>query len=173
MFAYPLRAAALGVVAVIGLSACTTPYGYGGVSVGNGYYDPYNSGYGYGGGYPAYGYGYGYDTGYPGYGYGAGYAPYYGWNDGFYYPGTGYYVYDQYRRPHRWSDEQRHYWEARRAHARDRHGKTLPQIIRENWGDFDRNDGAQAGNQVDRSRIEAEREGRRVRVERSANQVER
>ena len=38
--------------------------------------------------------------GYGGYGYG---SPYYGWNDGFYYPGTGYYVYDRDRRPHRWT----------------------------------------------------------------------
>ena len=68
------------------------------------------SGYGYGAGYGA-GYpGYGYGAGYPGYGYG--YAPYWGWYDDFYYPGTGYYVYDSYRRPHRWTDAQRRYWEA-------------------------------------------------------------
>src|SRR5687767_10969769 len=100
MFAYPLRAAALTVAAAIGLSACTTPYGYGysGVSVG------YGSGYS-----PYYGYGYGY----PRYGYsrlGYGYSPYWGWYDSFYYPGTGYYVYDRYRRPHRWSDSHRRYW---------------------------------------------------------------
>ena len=43
MFAYPIRAAALTLAAAIGLSACTTPYGYSGVSVGYGnagYYDP-------------------------------------------------------------------------------------------------------------------------------------
>src|SRR5688500_13867862 len=86
MFAFPLRTAALTVAAAIGLSACATPYGYGGVSVGSGY------GYGYGGGYndyydPYYSYGYN-DPRYSR-------SSYYGWNDGFYYPGTGYYVYDR------------------------------------------------------------------------------
>src|SRR4030095_3710065 len=105
MFAYPLRTAALALSAIVGLSACTTPYGYSGVSVGvgNGYYDPSYSGYGYGAGY-----GYGY----PGYGYA--YAPYGGWYDAFSYPGTGYYVYDVYRQPHRWTDAQQRYWSERR-----------------------------------------------------------
>ena len=40
-----------------------------------------------------------YDRRYGGYGYGYG-SPYYGWYDNYYYPGTGYYVYDTYRRPH-------------------------------------------------------------------------
>jgi hypothetical protein len=172
MFAYPLRTAALAAAALIGLSACTTPYGYGGVSVGNSYgYDPYYGGYGYGAGYPAYGYGYP-DYGY-GYGYGSGYAPYWGWNDGFYYPGTGYYVYDRYRRPYRWTDAQRRYWEARRARIQNGSNKSLPQIIRENWGDFDRKGGAVVTNRVDSRQIDAVRDGRPVRVERNTTRTER
>jgi hypothetical protein len=132
MFAYPLRTAALAVAAAVGLSACTTGYGYNGVSVGvsSGYYDPYYSGYGYGGygyGYPRYGYGYGY-----------GINPYWGWYDGFYYPGTGFYIYDRYRRKHRWSDHHRRYWTDRRERAVRSSTTTQPVVIRENWGDFSR-----------------------------------
>ncbi|WP_294233994.1 hypothetical protein [uncultured Sphingomonas sp.] len=80
---------------VMALGGCTDGYGYSGVSVGAGY----------GGGYA---------PGYYGYGGGYGYAPsYFGWYDNFYYPGTGVYVYDAYRRPYRWSDTQRAYWEGR------------------------------------------------------------
>jgi hypothetical protein len=105
MYASRLRIAALAAVAAAGLAACTTPYGYGGVSmgVGNGYYGSSYGGYGYG--YPDYGYG-GY--GYPASGYG--YAPYSGWYNDFYYPGTGYYVYDRDHHRHRWTDDQRRYW---------------------------------------------------------------
>lgn len=131
MFAYPLRTAGLAIAAAVGLSACTTPYGYGynGVSVGigSGYYDPY--------------YSYGYDI--PVYRYGAGY-PYYGWYDGFYYPGTGYYVYDRYRRPHRWSDRHRRYWEQRRE-------RSLADGFRNiatNWNEFDRSGATSTVRQV-------------------------
>ena len=120
----------------IGLSACTTPYGYNGVSVGvgnGGYYDDYYGGYGYGG-YPRYGYGYG--AGYPAMATAMA-QPYWGWYDDFYYPGTGYYVYDRYRRPHRWTDAQRRYWEARRERAVAQH-YSKPVVIRENWNDFKR-----------------------------------
>jgi hypothetical protein len=85
--------------------------GYGGLGVGlaygNGYY---GNGY-YGAGYGPYG-GYG---AYPGY-YGD-QSAYYGWYDNYYYPGTGSYVYDSYRRPHTWSDRQRTYWSTRRQSA--------------------------------------------------------
>jgi hypothetical protein len=40
--------------------------------------------------------------------------PYCGWYDGFFYPGTGIYVYDHDRRPHVWSDGQQNYWSGRR-----------------------------------------------------------
>ena len=70
------------------------------------------------------------DYGYPtsrvsvGVGYG---APYYGWYDGFYYPGTGYYIYDRRGTRHRWSTRYRDYWIARRP--RDRR-------YYDNWGSY-------------------------------------
>src|SRR5262245_741367 len=162
MYAFRLRAAAVALVAGVGLAACTTPYGYNGVSVGignAGYYDPYYGGYGYGG-YPAYGAGYGYGAGYPGYGYG--FAPYWGWYDNFYYPGTGYYVYDIYRQPHRWTDAQRRYWIARRDRAVSTGTSSQPVVVRENWNDFDRSRVRERSSRVER-RIE-----RPARVERPA-----
>jgi hypothetical protein len=74
-------------------------------------------GYGYGGVSAGYGSGY-YDDGY------------YGWYGDYYYPGTGYYVYDRDRRPHRWNDGQRRYWEGRRGHRGNRGD------IRDNWQGF-------------------------------------
>lgn len=130
MFAYPLRTTALALAAVIGLSACTSPYGYSGVSlgVGNaGYYDPYYGGYGYGG----YG-GYGYP------GYNLAYAPYWGWYDDFYYPGTGIYVYDRHHHRHHWTDAQRRYWQSRRDRAVATGTTSNPVVVRENWNDFNR-----------------------------------
>ena len=133
MFAFPLRTAALTVAAAIGLSACATPYGYGGVSVGSGY--GYGSGYGSGYYDPYYSYGSGYGYGYNDSRYSR--SSYYGWNDGFYYPGTGYYVYDRNRRPHRWTDAQRRYWSdrVRTFYLADRGDR--PEL-RENWRDFRR-----------------------------------
>lgn len=94
---------------------------YGGIGLGYG--DPYAGYYGsqYGG-YGGYGYnsgyaGYGYNSGYGSpYGYGAGYgygSPYYGWYDGYYYPGSGTYVYGRDGRRHAWSDSHRTYWQGR------------------------------------------------------------
>jgi hypothetical protein len=167
---------------MIGLSGCAYNGLYSGVSVGvgnGGYYDPY---------YDAYGYGYG--AGYSRYGYGYGFDPYWGWNDGFYYPGTGYYVYDRYRRAHRWTDAQRRHWEQRRQ-------QTLASGFRNiatNWTDFDRSSATtqrvrsvDSPVQVERSierqgrierggerqgRIERIIENRRVRAERQASQAE-
>jgi hypothetical protein len=96
-----LRTAVLLVAAGLGLSACGYDrygYGYGGLSVGYGsagYCDPY------------------WDDCY--YGRGGGYDPWYGWYGDYYYPGFGIYVYDRYRRPHRWNDDHRRYWEGRRS----------------------------------------------------------
>jgi hypothetical protein len=138
MSMFNLKTAALAIFAGVGLSGCAYgPYGGLGVGVGygNGYNDPYyNSGGYYGSGY---GYGYPYGAGY-GYPYGSGYGypyggSYYGWNNGYYYPGTGYYVYDSYRRPHRWSDAQRRYWERQRSVATSTGG--VSRVI-ENWADF-------------------------------------
>ena len=121
-----LRSAALAVTAAIGLSGCTTYGMYGspyGASIGYGNYDPYYDGYGYG--YSPYGYSrYGYNSGYYG-------SPYWGWYDNFYYPGSGYYVYDQYRRPHRWSDSQRDYWLQRQKAA-----GVIAKALKPNWNDF-------------------------------------
>ena len=142
MSMFNLKTAALAIVAGVGLSGCAYgPYGGLGVGVGygnsNSYYDPYyNSGGYYGAGYGSpYGSGYGYGYGYPygsGYGYPYG-SSYYGWNNGYYYPGTGYYVYDRNRRPHRWTDAQRRYWEQQRGVATSSGG--VSRVI-ENWADF-------------------------------------
>ena len=189
MFAYPLRTAALTICAAVGLAGCMGPYGYGGVSAGagNGYY---GSGYGYGAGYPGYGYG----AGYPGYASGYGFDPYWGWNDGYYYPGTGYYVYDRDQRRHSLTAAQRRYWELRRQRALSS-GKQI--VIRDNWGDFanhiDGGDRTQAttaspaqvqtrrvirSSQVERSKVRAERRSARaeqskVRAERSSERAQR
>lgn len=115
------RIGLIGLVLGVGLgtAACTDGYGFSGLSVG------YGSGGYYGDGYDT-GYGYGYDSAYG--------SPYYGWYDDFYYPGTGVYVYDQYRRPYRWNDGQRRYWEGRRNNWRgDRN-------YRNDWNGFQRND---------------------------------
>ncbi len=171
MFAYPLRTAALAAVAA---SACRAAaynglYSGVGVGVGNGYYDPY-----YGSGY-----GYGYGAGYPGYGYGSGFNSYWGWNDGFYYPGTGYYVYDRYRRAASLDrcaapllERPRRERSAQRADSAE---------IATNWSDFDGNrDGTrQIQRSVDspvRVRSSVERPvkvERSQRVERSSTRSER
>lgn len=81
-------------LSALALGGCTyDDYGYGGVNVG-------------------YGTGYYYDD----YAYGP-YAPY-GWYDGYYYPGSGYWLYDRGGVRHRWSDRQRYYWEQRRQNGR-------------------------------------------------------
>lgn len=113
-----LRNLALVAVGAVSLAGCAGvgPYYGASVGLGNGYNDPYyNNGYspygsygGYGG-YGSYGSPYGYNSAY---GYG---APSGGWYQGYYYPGTGAYVYDQQRRRVRLSDSQRRYWERQRA----------------------------------------------------------
>ena len=146
MRALNLRTAAIALVAGIGLGGCATPFG--GVSVGygdRGYYDPYYGGYGYG--YSPYGYSrYGYSPyGYSRYGYspyGYGYSPYWGWNNGYYYPGTGYYVYDRYRRPRVWTDAERQYWTERANSS----GTTTTRRLLDNWADF--SSGGQTGSQT-------------------------
>lgn len=92
--------AGLLVAAGIGLSACASDGYYGGMYGGGGYYsDAYYS------------------------------QPYYGWYDDYYYPGTGYYVYDSNRRPHRWDSRQRAYWQHRgQNYHGDRH---------DNWDRWD------------------------------------
>ncbi|HAF42675.1 MAG TPA: peptidase [Sphingobium sp.] len=111
--------AVMGLAGALALGGCAYDdgYGYGGVSVGSGYY---------GGGY--------YDPYYsPGY-----YPGGYGWYDGFYYPGNGYYVYDRGGRRHRWNDGQRRYWEGRRAERRDDRWQGRDRDGRRDWRGNDR-----------------------------------
>jgi hypothetical protein len=140
-----MRISFIAATAVAGLSLGGCAYGglydgYGsGVSLGVGYgnygYGNYGYPYSYGYGYPSsygYPYGYGYsrwsDPFYGGYG-----SPYWGWNDGFYYPGTGIYVYDRFRRPFVWTDRQRAYWIVQRQRALSSRPKMT---VRENWSGF-------------------------------------
>ena len=95
-----LRNALILLGATAGLSGCVGMYPGMSVGYGNGgYYDPY--------GYGGYG---GYGSSYYGSGYG---SPYYGWYDDYYYPGTGYWVYDRYGSRRQWTDAQRRYWNSR------------------------------------------------------------
>jgi hypothetical protein len=111
----------------------------GALALGGCAYDEFGMGLGYGGYYGDYGYSgpwYG-DYGYAGpwygdYGYG---APYFGWYDDFYYPGSGIYVYDSYRRPHRWDDRQQTYWMSRQQSWTSRTGTST---TRQNWSGFSR-----------------------------------
>ena len=131
MFARPVRTALIMFAASAGLAGCANLGSYGGVSVGYGSpygygYDPYYYGSRYG-----YGYGYGGPYGYmPAY-WGA-HNSYYGWYGNYYYPGTGFYVYDRIGKRHRWSDAQRRYWQSRIAAIKDR------RQVRENWSEFRR-----------------------------------
>ena len=109
--------------------------GYGSPYYGYGYGSPYYGGYG---GYSSYGYGSPYGLSY-GLGYGSYYggygSPYYGWYDNYYSPGTGYYVYDSYRRPHTMTTTQRQYW-SRRSPALRTTTTTRTQV-RPNWSTFE------------------------------------
>jgi hypothetical protein len=109
----------------------------GSLALGGCAYGDLGLGVGYGGGYGDYGYGYG--SPYYGYGYGspyygAGYGSY-GWYDNYYYPGTGYYVYDSYRRPHVWNDRQRTYWISH-GHAIRTSGNVTTVRTTPNWSGF-------------------------------------
>ena len=118
MFLKRLGLASLVIGLGIGAAGCTDGYGYSGVNVG------YASGYGYDDDY----YDGGFGNGYYGAGYGGLGASPFGWYGDYYYPGAGIYVYDRYRRPYRWNDGQRRYWERNRgAYRGDR-----------NWNGFDR-----------------------------------
>ena len=120
----PLPNLAIILAAGTTLGACSYGYGgygggYGGVSVGvssGGYYDPYYDDWGY------------YRS-----------NPYWGWYDNYYYPGVGIYVYDRYRRPHRWTDSHQRYWTSRQSYWRGRDDfRQSRREMRENWRDFRR-----------------------------------
>jgi hypothetical protein len=121
MFLPRIRTAMLALAGGLSLGACAYDdgYSYGGLSVGYGSagYDDYF-----------------YDDYYHG---GLGYSPsYFGWYNGFYYPGTGIYVYDQYRRPHRWNDSHRRYWSERQRTFRGYDNRAERRELRDNWRDF-------------------------------------
>jgi hypothetical protein len=95
--------------AAAALTGCTDGYGYSGVGVG------YASNL------------------YDGYAYSAGY----GWYGDYYYPGSGVFVYDQYRRPYRWNAAQQRYWQNRAFAGRGgREYREDRREVRENWRDF-------------------------------------
>src|SRR5688500_14324895 len=98
------------------------------------------------GGCSTYGdYGYGHSSVSIGYGHGGYYDPYYtqyasnpywGWYGDYYYPGSGIYVYDSYRRPYRWDDRQRIYWTQRRNYWQGRGDyREDRREFRDNWQD--------------------------------------
>lgn len=107
-----LAIAAASALALAGCSSYGGGRGYGGVSIGtaDGYYDRGGYGNGYGNGY-----------------YG---DPYYGWYDNYYYPGTGYYVYNRAGKRYAWNGAQQRYWQARRAAWRGQYH------ARENWSGY-------------------------------------
>jgi hypothetical protein len=106
---------------------------YGDLGYGSGYY----GGYGYGG--PSFSVGLSsgyYSPYYGGHGYGYGYGSPFGWYDDFYYPGTGVYVYDTYRRPHVMTSRQRTYWSSRSPSSRNHNASSA----RANWSGFNHRD---------------------------------
>ena len=120
MRASRLGAAATALAAGLALSACETygdGYGYSEVAVGYGYPNAYVEPY--------------YD---PAWGYYAA-NPYWGWYGGYYYPGTGIYIYDRHRRPRVWNDRYRRYWSDRQGYWRGR-PDWRGREFRDNWGDF-------------------------------------
>jgi hypothetical protein len=95
--------------------------GYGS-AYGGGYYDPYYDDRYYG------------RSRYGSYG-GYGYSPYYGWNNGFIIRHRLLRL-RQYRRPYRWNDNQRRYWEDRRRTFRGYDNRADRRELRENWQEF-------------------------------------
>jgi hypothetical protein len=123
MFSRRFRAATLALGATLGLAACST-YGDNG--------DGYRSAGYYRGGYALS------DGG-----------PFYGWYDNFYYPGSGYYLYDRGGRRHAMNHSQRQHWLNRARSPEDR------QQIRQNYRQF------RADRQGDRTQFQAERRANR------------
>lgn len=127
MFNSRFRGALVALAASAGLAGCTSYGPYGGSSVGVGV--SYGSGYG---GYGGYGYGSPY-----GYGYGSPYYasyPYYGWYDGFYYPGAGYWLYDPWGHRHPITKRQSDYWRNMLEKFREARGNVE---LKENFSGFE------------------------------------
>ena len=124
MLNHRIRGALVALAASAGLTACASYGPYGGSSVG--------VGVSYGGGYGGYGYGSPY-----GYGYGSPYYasyPYYGWYDGFYYPGAGYWLYDPWGYRHPITERQSDYWRNLLKKFRDARGNAE---LKENFSGFE------------------------------------
>ena len=124
MFNSRFRGALVALAASAGLAACTSygPYGGSSVGVGVSYGSPYG-GYGYGSPY--------------GYGYGSPYYasyPYYGWYDGFYYPGAGYWLYDPWGRRYPITKRHSDYWSNVLKKFREARGTTE---LKENFSGFE------------------------------------
>jgi hypothetical protein len=144
---------------------------YGDLGMGLGYGGGYGGYGGYGGGYSSYGYGSPYGGGYYGggygnpYGYGSAYgyggsgygSPYYGWYNNYYYPGTGAYVYDSYRRPYSWNGTQQSYWSARRPAMTGTTATT--RTVSPNWSTFNNR---RAGNASARDQRRAQAQQQRT-----------
>jgi hypothetical protein len=161
-----IRSALVILAASAGLAGCTTLGPYGGVGVGVG------SGYG------SYG-GYGYDPYYAGYGYGSGYGynPY-GWYNGYYYPGSGYWVYDRDKNRRPLTAAERAYWNERiKERMRERrglNGATSTAAVKENWTGFDRptNTTTTATGTVDRNQARAQMRQRALEQRAQRQQVQ-
>jgi hypothetical protein len=86
-------------LAALSLGACATDGAYAGGGVGLGYndayYDPSTC----------------WNTGFSDFGFA---GPYCGWYDGYFYPGSGIYVYGRDRQPHIWSNPQMSHWTGQR-----------------------------------------------------------
>jgi hypothetical protein len=93
--------------------------------------------------------GYGYGGSYYGSSVGLSYGPSYGWYDDFYYPGSGYYIYDRGGRRHAMNQQQRRYWLNRARTPEDR------RQIRQNYRAF------RTDRQGDRAQFQAERRANR------------
>jgi hypothetical protein len=112
---------------------------------------------------------YPYDYGYGGVGYSAAWGdPYWGWYGDYYYPGTGYYVYDSYRRPYAMTTTQRQYWSSRSPALRTT--STTRTTMKPNWGAFNQRQTARADRQTARADRQAARSERQTtRRERRRN----
>lgn len=163
------RSALVILAASAGLAGCTNLGPYGGVGVG------VSSGYG---GYGNYGYGgYGYDPYYAGYGYGSPYGyDHYGWYNGYYYPGSGYWVYDRKKNRRPLTAAERAYWNERiKERMRDRrglNGTTSTAAASENWTGFDRPATTTATGTVDRNQARAQLRQRALEQRAARQQVQ-
>lgn len=147
----------------LALGGCA--YGGLGLGYGGGYgsYGSYGSPYygaSYGHGSRYYGGGYGYGSSYYG-----GYGSPYGWYGNYYYPGSGYYVYDSYRRPYAMTTTQRQYWSTRSPALRTT--TTTRTTAKPNWGAFSQRATAGANRQAARIERQTTREARRAQRRRN------